>query len=88
MTGRPSAYDLNTAPTAKRRRRPPGEEALARGLLRMAAASKIQAIARSSASGGEKLVGAANAMADLLERLGYSDVSAEYDKLREGVIQQ
>jgi hypothetical protein len=54
----------------------------------MAAASKIQAIARSSAPSGEKLVGAANAMADLLERLGYSDVSAEYDKLREGVIQQ
>ena len=74
--------------TSLRRRRPPGEEVLAKGLLRMAAASKIQAIARSSASSGEKLVGAANAMADLLERLGYSDVSAEYDKLREGVIQQ
>jgi hypothetical protein len=79
---------INTARVAKRHRCSPGEEALARGLLRMAAASKIQAIARSSASGGEKLVGAANAMADLLERLGYSDVSAEYDKLREGVIQQ
>ena len=83
----PSPYDLNTALVAKRRR-PPGEETCAKSLLRVAAASKIQSIARSSASGGEKLVGAANAMADLLERLGYSDVSAEYDKLREGVIQQ
>ena len=88
MNTRPSTLDLNTPPVAKRHRRPPGEETCAKSLSRMAAASKIQAIARSSAPSGEKLVGAANAMADLLERLGYSDVSAEYDKLREGVIQQ
>ena len=88
MSDRPSDYDLNHAPMAKRHRCSPGEEAIAKGLIRMTTASKIQAIARSSAPSGEKLVGAANAMADLLDRLGYSDVSAEYDKLREGVIQQ